>query len=397
MQSISRRHFLKKSSLLSLSTFPAAFSSLGAGTPQTGGRILVVIQLSGGNDGLNTVVPYADQGYAKHRRELRLATDGLIKINDTVGLHPSLRGMADLLEDGRLAIVQGVGYPQPNRSHAVSMAIWQSASLDPLDHSGYGWLGQSMDEYHQELSGAPHMVLFGEDEPPLAIRGRRSTSVAMAHLHDLHLQQPLSLSDSEQAAGETLIDYVRATSNCAVRTARLLESVAMAEPASAVYPASGLAGRLRAIASLIKSDFATPVYYVIQDGYDTHSAQLPTHSRLLRELSGALKAFQEDLAVAGLDERVVTLCFSEFGRRVEENGSLGTDHGSAGPVFLAGKSMQSGVIGQPVNCEELLDGDPSMQFDFRSVYHSLLSDWLQCQSPTAIADFERLPLFVERA
>lgn len=392
MQSTTRRHFLKQASLLSLSTFPAAFSSLRANTTETNGRILVVIQLSGGNDGLNTVVPYTDEGYARHRRELRLATDQLIQIDASVGLHPSLRGMADLLEDGQLTIVQGVGYPQPNRSHAVSMAIWQSASLDPLDHTGYGWLGQSMDEYQHELSGAPDMVLLGDDSPPLAIRGRRSTSVAMANLHDLHLLQPKSFNESERPTNDSLLNFIHSTSASAVRTASLLESVATSNQVSPDYPTTGLGGRLKSIANLIKAGVATPVYYTIQDGYDTHSAQLPTHSRLLSELSGALQAFQEDLTTAGLDDRIVTLCFSEFGRRVEENGSLGTDHGAAGPVFLAGKCVKSGLLGQPANCEQLIDGDLTMQFDFRSIYHALLSDWLHLPTPRTLKHFTSLPL-----
>ncbi len=392
MRVLPRRQFLKLSSLLSLSAYPAAFSSLRATTTETNGRILVVIQLSGGNDGLNTVVPFTDEGYTKHRRELRLTADRLIKIDDSVGLHPALRDFADLLEDGRLAIVQGVGYPNPNRSHAVSMAIWQSASLDPLDHTGYGWLGQSMDEYQQEMSGTPHMILLGENDPPLAIRGRRSTAVAMAHLHDLRLQLPFAIEDGEQAENDSLVHFAQATLANAARTAQLLESVATEKRDSQNYPDTGLAGRLQSIASLIKSGFATPVYYAIQDGYDTHSAQLPTHARLLRELSGALKAFQDDLAAAGLDDRIVTLCFSEFGRRVEENGSMGTDHGAAGPVFLMGKHVESGLVGLPANCQELFDGDLRMQFDFRSVYQTLLNDWLHVASPRPLSPFPSLPL-----
>jgi len=399
MQALRRRQFLKQSALLSLTPFPAAFSSLSASESQTDGRILVVIQLSGGNDGINTVVPFTDEGYKKNRKKLRLDADKLIKVNEHIGLHPSLRGAADLLEDGRLVVVQGVGYPDPNRSHDVSMAIWQSARMDRLEHKTYGWLGRAMDNALDNsdgnLAGSPDMVLLGSEAPPLAIRSRRSTAVAMAHLDDLKLNQPISLPLARGSSADTLVDFAHATTADAVRMSQLIETVSRSQStAAAVYPATGLSGRLQSIASLIKSGFATPVYYAIQSGYDTHSVQLPVHARLLRELGGGLKAFHDDLESAGLGERVITFCFSEFGRRVQENGSLGTDHGAAGPVFVAGKGVNAGLIGNPPSLVDLEEGDLKMQIDFRKVYATLLRDWLRIDPRSALdSSYGSLPIF----
>ena len=382
-----RRQFLNRAGLISLAPFPAAFGSLCASEAQTDGRILVVIQLSGGNDGLNTIVPYSDELYAKHRQELRLLSDRLHKIDDQVALHPSMREAAEMLEEGRLAIVQGVGYPHPNRSHDVSMAIWHSASLDRLKHSGYGWLGQAMDEYEEDLGGAPHMVLLGDENPPLAIRGRKSTTVAMEHLHDLTLTMPIATSSTPTVGSkDSLLDFATATNSTAVQTAQLIQRITEGDGTTASYPATQLATRLQSIASLIKSGFATPIYYAIQSGYDTHSAQLPTHARLLRELSSGMKAFHDDLDSAGLGDRVVTLCFSEFGRRVQENASMGTDHGAAGPIFLAGKAVLSGVLGIQPSLQDLDEGDLRMQVDFRNIYASIVQDWLGVESKSKLID-----------
>ena len=389
----SRREFLAHSSLIALApTVPAFLSQTArAGESPAKGRILVVIQLSGGNDGINTVIPFADEGYAKHRDKLRIRTDELIKINDQVGLHPALRAAADLLDDGRLAIVQGVGYPNPNRSHDVSMAIWQTARFDPTEHKSFGWIGRAMDEGPQPTNGSPHMLLLGNESPPIAIRGRRSTSVALAHLQDLQLigdtarvsAPERNVSSTDPAA--SLAAFVQRSALDAYATADLLEKVTKRSTSHAPgYPSAQLGGRLRMIAQLIKADFGTPVYYAVQDGYDTHSAQLPTHDDLLRDLARSLKAFLEDLKAAHIDDRVVVLCFSEFGRRVAENASQGTDHGTAGPVIVAGPSVRPGLIGDIASLSDLDDGDLRMGIDFRRIYASVLESWLGLKSEPAL-------------
>ena len=397
-----RREFVARSSLIALAPSVPAFLTRAARAAENrrDGRILVVIQLSGGNDGINTVVPYADEGYAKNREQLRLPTEQLIKVNDHVGLHPSLRPAADLLEGGRLAIVQGVGYPNPNRSHDVSMAIWQTARLDRSEHKTFGWLGRAMDQRPVPAAGAPHAVLLGDESPPVALRGRRSTSAAMANLQDLKLTSRGAIQENRAASApvdrQDLAAFARRATLDAYATAELIDEVTQRAARSVSnYPATRLADRLKSVAQLIKADFATPIYYAIQPGYDTHAVQFATHSRLLRELAGAMKAFLDDLRAAQLDDRVLVLCFSEFGRRVKEDASLGTDHGTAGPVFVAGSQIAGGLIGPTPSLTDLEDGDLRVSLDFRQIYATLLEQWLQVSSQEALGGaFELLPLIV---
>ena len=392
-----RRQFLRQSSLIAMAPAIPSFlhSTAQASAGSDDGRILVVIQLSGGNDGINTVVPFSDDGYAKHRRELRLNDDRLIKLNDEVALHRSLNPVADLLKNNRIAIVQGVGYPNPNRSHDVSMAIWQTARFDPAEHKSFGWLGRAMDARH-EPAAASHAdsILLGSENPPVALRGRRSASVSLAHLNDLKLKSRFHVMPTAIGDSEDLLTFARRASLDAHATAELIDDVTDSSAKNVSnYPATQLASRLSSIAQLIKSGFRTPVYYAIQPGYDTHAAQLPTHSRLLSELGGAMKAFQDDLDTAGLADRVLTFCFSEFGRRVAENGSLGTDHGTAGPVIVMGSNVNAELIGSPADLTDLENGDLKMQFDFRQVYSALLRDWLSIPAESVLGgSFDPLTL-----
>ena len=339
---LKRRGFLQRSSLIALAPTAPAFlaRTARAAISDRDGRVLVVIELSGGNDGINTLVPYADDGYPRNRMKLRLRTDRrLIRLNDRVGFHPALRPAADLLEEGRLAVVQGVGYPNPSRSHAVSMAIWRTARLEPREHNTFGWIGRAMDRAPSPPGEAPRMLMFGDEDPPVALRGRKSTSVSLSYMEDLVLDPGVVRSPLLPNSGEKgdLAAFTRRAALDAYAAADQFGPVMQsATPQATGYPPTRLAGRLHVVAQLIKAGFGTPVYYAIQPGYDTHSAQPPMHTRLLGELAGALKAFSDDLKAAKLDERVCVVCFSEFGRRVKENASFGTDHGTAGPVFLVG-------------------------------------------------------------
>jgi len=390
-----RRQFLRSSPLIAMApSIPLFLRSTALAEPVTQQqRILVVIQLNGGNDGINTVVPIADHGYAKHRRKLRLKADRLISISDEVSLHRSLKPVADLLEDGKFTIVQGVGYPNPNRSHDVSMAIWQTARLDREDHKSFGWLGRALDS-RADSTGAADSILLGKESPPIALRGRRSTSVSLAHPGDLQLQNDLQIATTVDAGGDDLLSFARRATLDARATADLIDDVTKtASSEKSRYPDTQLASRLNSISQLIKSGFTTPVYYAIQSGYDTHAAQLPTHARLLNELAGALNAFQDDLRAAGLDDRVLTICFSEFGRRVPENASLGTDHGTVGPVFAMGAKVKAGLLGQATDMTNLKNGDLHRQFDFRQIYASVLEDWLSINPEKVLGGkFETLPL-----
>ena len=353
--------------------------------PESDGRILVVIQLDGGNDGINTVVPFRDEGYDRHRHELRLADDRLLKINDELALHPSLRGAADLFEQQRLALVQGVGYPNPNRSHDVSMAIWQSARFDREEQKSYGWIGRALDQAADQSSGFPDSLLIGEGSAPLALWGRRSVASAFETMDDLTSRiDPVPGLDSDQNGHGDLASFLQRQTLDAYSTADSLSNLASGTPGDSRYPGTGFSSRLQLISRLIKADLGTRVYYAVQSGYDTHSTQLPVHSRLMRELAGGLQAFLNDLQDAGLEERVLVICFSEFGRRVAENASAGTDHGTAGPVLLAGGGARPGVHGKTPSLLDLEEGDLKHTVDFRSVYAAVVSDWLGLPSATVL-------------
>ncbi len=386
-----RRDFLRTSSLLALAPAVPGFlaRTARAATPQRDGRVLVVIQLDGGNDGINTVVPFKDEGYAKHRKALRLPRERLVKVNDAVGLHPALRDFGKLLEAGKLAVVQGVGYPNPNRSHFRSMAIWHTARLDAEEQAGLGWLGRGLDQ----TPGASSL-LVGAGPPPVALRGRRAVASAVERIEDFTLAagaDPRKALTREEPADD-LAAFVRRSMLDAYATADRLKEVGREDGAR--YPGTGLAGRLRLIARLLKTGVGARVFYTTQGSYDTHSAQLNTHANLLFELAGAVRAFLDDLTAARLADRVAVLCFSEFGRRVQENGSSGTDHGTAGPVFLAGPGVKGGLVGRTPSMTDLEAGDLKMGLDFRRVYASVLEDWLALPAQAALAGaFERLPLF----
>jgi uncharacterized protein (DUF1501 family) len=397
-QPMNRRAMLRTSlhgsSLIALShTIPGFLARTArASAPARDGRVLVVVQLDGGNDGINTVVPFADDGYAKHRKTLQLAKDGLVKVNDHVGLHPSLQGFGKLLEDGRLVIAQGVSYPNPSRSHFQSMATWHTARFDPEEQQGAGWLGRALDD----AGGSASSLLVGSDPPPVAIRGRRSIASAIERIEDFTLEAG---SNSRKALGrmqdfDSSASFIQRSMLDAYATADRMQLLA-AGTDNARYPQSALSSRLRLIARLLKSGLDARVFYTLQSGYDTHSTQLFAHSSLLLELSGALKAFLDDLAAARLADRVVVLLFSEFGRTVRENGSAGTDHGTSGPVFLAGPNVKGGLVGATPSLLELdpTNGDLKTTIDFRQIYASVLEDWLGLPAKAPLGgDFERLPI-----
>jgi uncharacterized protein (DUF1501 family) len=395
---LSRRTFLRNSTLFALAptvpTFLAATAR--AVSPEREGKILVVVQLEGGNDGINTVVPFADEGYGKFRKALRLPTAQLIKVNDQVGLHPSLGDAGQLLESRRLAIIQGVGYPNPSRSHFRSMAIWQTARFDPEQHNGLGWLGRALDGGPRQAAGTPAALFIGVEAPPVALRSRYASASALAQLDDWALavdtdpRKTLTPAESEP----DLVAFVRRSNLDAYTAADRMTELARTVDQSSRYPATGLAERLRLVAQLVKANLGTRIFYTIQSGYDTHHSQLGMHALQLAEFGGALRAFLDDLSAANLADRVAMLAFSEFGRRVRENGSQGTDHGTAGPVFLAGTDVQAGLVGESPKLLDLEDGDLKMTTDFRGIYATVLEDWLGLSSKPALHGvFAKLPLF----
>lgn len=368
-----RRQFLKQSALVSLTPLVPAFlqQTVRADSAHVEERILVVVQLDGGNDGLNTVIPFRDEQYSKLRPTLQVDRNDAIKVNDDIALHPAMKPAAELLEDGRFSIIQGVGYPNPNRSHFESMAIWHHARRESANHDSIGWLGRAMDT---RPSGQTDSIFVGDAPLPVALLGRRSQATAMARESDMQLvldidKQPQTASDG------SLASFVSRTLNESYLAARRFSEAGVPGD-DANYPFSDLADQLKLVSRLIKLGGAARVYYVSQSGYDTHASQSRQHRDLLDDLADALKAFLDDLKFSNLDDRVVMMCFSEFGRRAKENASAGTDHGAAGPVFLAGAPVKQGVIGSHPSLSDLASGDLKHGIDFRAVYATLLQQWL---------------------
>jgi uncharacterized protein (DUF1501 family) len=267
------------------------------------------------------------------------------------------------------------------------MAIWQTARFDPEERKGYGWLGRALDP----RAGTSYVV---GGAVPTTLRGRRSTAVSLNRVEDVLLADPAAAA---QAVGpesrDDLLAFVRRQAVDARVASERLARLAGGEDGGR-YPGTGLAERLRLVARLLKADLGARVFYTVQGGYDTHASQVFTHASLLSELAGAVAAFFDDLKAAGLADRVVLLTFSEFGRTIRENGSAGTDHGTAEAVFLAGEGVRGGVVGTMPSLTDLAQGEPKMTTDFRRVYAGVLKDWLGLPAAEVLGGpFERLPLF----
>jgi uncharacterized protein (DUF1501 family) len=400
---ITRRTFLgsavKRSSLLALAPFVPSFLAQTARATESDRdkRILVVIQMDGGNDGFNTVVPFKDPGYAKYRKALRLRPDELVKVDDEIGLHPALAAAGRLLQSGRLAIVHGVGYPNPSRSHFESMDIWQTARLNGADRNGLGWIGRGLDEA-KSVPGIPAAIFAGTGQMPLVLCGQHAVATSFSRPEDFVLAataKPKKVVSNSKSNDDLAAFLQRSVVDGYAVSDHMAQLTNVKDGGGARYPATELAGRLKLLARLIKMDLGTRVFYTLQPGYDTHVTQPATHANLLEEWAGAVEAFLDDLKQAKLDGRVTVLTFSEFGRTVAENSSQGTDHGAAGPVMLAGPGVKAGLFGKPPRLlEQTMHGDVLMSIDFRQVYATLLEDWLGLPARSSLAGaFQKLPLF----
>lgn len=342
---------------------------------------LVVLQLTGGNDGLNTVVPHRQDAYYRMRPNLGLARGGLNALDDDHGLHPSMSGLGELYAEGRVAVVQGVGHPNPDRSHFRSLEIWHTA--DPEGPAGEtGWLGRMADAIVERAPGTMPALAVEPGELPLSMRGLEFLAPTVRDARGFRLNSASErLGDlrDELAAARPAesgdLAFLRAAARSTYATARRMSEIADA-PSEARYPGEDLAQRLRLVAQLVRGGFGTRIYHVSFGGFDTHARQAPVHADRLRQVSGALTAFQRDLELHGLADRVVTLVFSEFGRRAEENGSRGTDHGRGAPVFLVGSRVRGGLHGTPPDLADLVEGDVPSTTDFRSIYATLESKWM---------------------
>lgn len=370
-------------------------------------RVLVVIQLSGGNDGLNTVVPFGDGNYYKARPGIGIKEDRVLKLgkNTEVGLHPSLSGLADLYNDGQLTLIQGVGYPNPNRSHFKSMDIWHTADTSA---SGDGWLGRYFDAeccgFGKGESGKvekpkgdpnPQIGIAVGREAPLAMKGRVVIPISFESAELFRWtgrDVDASLGDAYQRLSSAgMQETMDPDSNAGFLTRTALDAQvssatirrAVATKPRVQYPDGELSRQLQMVASMIAAGLKTRVYYVSLGGFDTHSGQggeNGRHANLLRFFGSALKAFYQDLKAQGNDQRVLTMSFSEFGRRVGQNASQGTDHGTAAPMFLAGPMVKAGIHNEHPSLKDLDQGDLKYGIDFRTVYAAVLDSWLKTDS-----------------
>lgn len=385
---ISRRTFLEASTVGVGAGLPGVFQRVAQSAPksdQKGGdqTVLVVVELTGGNDGLNTIIPFRDPIYRTARPSLRQRADQIKKIDDDLGFHPAMQGFSDLLEAGQLAIVQGVGYANPNRSHFESMDIWHKATRSRSEQ--FGWLGRSL----PRLKIGKGLYL-GTGEGPLALFSPAGHAPAVASLKAYQLKTgPGAVGKqrrdtietlNEQATEDDLLNFVRSSTTQTYASSKELERVADSYQPAKSYPANRLGQNLKLIAQLIDAGIPERIYYTTHGSFDTHAGQQPNHARLLGELAEGLNAFQKDLSQKGHGKRVVVMTFSEFGRRVKENGSAGTDHGVASQMFLIGENIKAGLIGKHPRLDDLTDGDLKHHTDFRQVYATMLDEWLDVPS-----------------
>ena len=422
-----RRQFLRKTVLGSAltwtvpaflaDTFAALHSEAADSATQivTGkdSTILVVLQMAGGNDGINTVVPYGNDYYHNARPRLGLSAQQVLKLNGEIGFHNALTGFKDLFDAGHLAVVQGVGYPNPNRSHFRSTEIWQTAS-DSDQVEKYGWLGRYFDNACPGCDPTVGVDIGGQT--PQAFFAKTPTGISLANPQNYRFISPGrfrpgqvdsleesyekmnempetapdvnsggtigALASSVQQPGGSALHFIERTALDAQISSEKIRAITARVKNQGSYPATKLAGDLKLIAQLIAGGLPTRVYYVSQGGYDTHINQAGTQERLLKELGDAMNAFVADLKAQGNLQRVLVMTFSEFGRRVAENANGGTDHGAAAPMFVIGDKVKAGLLGRYPSLapHDLFEGDIKYTTDFRGVYAGVLESWLRVRS-----------------
>ncbi|MEC5148288.1 DUF1501 domain-containing protein [Chitinophaga sp. 212800010-3] len=378
-----RRRFLQAGSLVSASMLmPKFLKALEKGQMvPPGNKVLVIIQLSGGNDGLNTIIPYRNDIYYRVRPALGIKREAALSLNDELGIHPALKGLKALYDDGALGIINNVGYPNPDRSHFRSMDIWHSASQSN-EYWSDGWIGRYLDAQCKGCD-RPTQALEIDDTLSLALKGDNDKGLALTDPARLFgtssdrffkdLQQQYNTGGDHHSNADYLYKTMGETISSAAYIQQQFKTYKSAEP----YPNTELGRNLRTIANLIMSDINTKVYYVSHGSFDTHVNQQDQQARLFGQLSDAVTVFTGDLKKNHRFEDVVVMTFSEFGRRVGQNASGGTDHGTANNMFLIGGGLkQQGLINEGPDLVNLKDGDLQYKVDFKSVYATLLSGWL---------------------
>jgi len=377
-----RRQFIQTSGLASAAVMiPRFLKAQENKVVSNTNKILIVIQLTGGNDGLNTVVPFENDLYYNARPQISIKKNEVLKLNNELGLNPNMQGFKNLFDDGKLCLINNVGYPEPDRSHFRSMDIWQTAS-NSNEYKTTGWLGRYLDEQCNNCE-KPTQVLEIDDTLSLALKGKNVKGLAMKDPKRLYsttldpfvnqLSRQHIIGDHEHNNAEYLYKTLAET----VSSASYIYQTSKIYKSAVTYPNHQFGKSMKTIAELITSGVNTNVYYVSLGSFDTHFNQQKRQADLLQQLSETIKIFTDDLKISGKQDDVMMMTFSEFGRRVNENASLGTDHGTANQIFLIGNNLKKkGIYNEAPNLADLDEGDLKFSVDFKNVYSTILKKWL---------------------
>ncbi len=355
-------------------------------------RSVVVVQLSGGNDALNTVIPYNNALYYENRPYVNIAQDEVLKLDDELGFNPSMAPMKRLWDEGKVAVINGVGYPNPNRSHFRSMDVWHTADNEKVGQEG--WLGKTIRDLDPKGENVLTGVNFGRGLPralyakgvPVASVGNLETYGLFPSMQDEAIRHRALAAFSKMygAQGRDIVaEFITQTGTDALKGVDILRVAPQQYTSSVTYADSPIAQNMKSIAQVICADLGTRIYYTQHASFDTHSSELNTHAQLWHDVSTALGDFMDDLKEHGKDEDVVILMFSEFGRRIKDNGA-GTDHGSGGVAFVMGTPVQGGMYGEfpSLDDKDQLEGDLHFNNDFRSTYATIVEQWLELDPVT---------------
>lgn len=381
-----RRNFIKTSALATGSLLiPYFLKAIGNKNSEllrgiSGNRKLVIIQLGGGNDGLNTIVPYRNDIYYSSRPTLAVPATNVLQLNDELGMNPVMSSLADLYNRGQFSIINNVGYPNPDRSHFRSMDIWQTAS-DSHEYLSTGWIGRYLDSDCSNCKN-PHSAIELNDSLTLALKGEALNGMAFNDEKSLMQMRKSNEMANPEIINEQIINsnlhYLYKTLSETRNSAEYIYNKSKIYSTKKEYPQNKFGKDLKLVAELIISDIETSVFYVTLSGFDTHFAQKGKQERLLKIYSDTVAVFCDDLTSNGRFDDTVIMTFSEFGRRVKQNGSAGTDHGTANNIFMMGGNIKKpGIYNDTPNLNSLDNGDLIYNIDFRSVYATLLNNWLQ--------------------
>lgn len=359
-------------------------------------KILVVVELTGGSDGLDTVIPHANDAYHKARPTLGRKVGEVLKVDDQFGLHPSLVGLKTIYDQGLVGVIHGCGYPDPDRSHFSSMDYWHTAR--PHAASTTGWVGRLADSAWP--AEKPNLIVNISGKQALAVQAARHSPVVFdepetfVRAGDALQAKAYEGLIQQRDTGNATLDFLTEISRQASEGSKRVREATANYKTPVAYGASPLATDLRKVAALIDAGFPTRIYYVNLGGFDTHAGQIPGRFYLLTGLGEALRGFNEDMKRLGRESDVAMMMFSEFGRRVEENASAGTDHGTAGPMFVMGAKVKPGLHGTHPSLTDLdSNGDLKMTMDFRRVYAAAIQTWLGLPAKPVLGDYTPLDLF----